>query len=449
MQLCFGTYCTALSACLTPYGDTKALCKEIFNALLPSYGVVERDVSSKCAGGKGNLPNIILDEAAGLEESMYPDIVRRFQDRVVKLIEQKKRKEAVLALIDIIRQDDADDETVFDVINNMTKGQIVNLKEIVLGSFLAGLFLYTCQTSNSGMQKYVKEITPEYVHGFASQGAYISFVGSYSAASIDVTRSIGADSVALALVAEAEGNCLNCGRKIATLEGTVGNDFSARVSLGPGDDAVLCVECARKFHSFTHKDIQRLREKKKSFHIRSVAREAMSKHSLSDEIRQTLLKVSKMQSSPETRLKEKPTKVENKVKDEDLKDLILGRVTRKYKGVNDILYQLSGENLVVMDDHAKIIRRMYEDARYIKGLDQRGIFDELVNTICSQTSGDLRTAAETVVSYFVQRCEVYDETPEQGNPLLTVGDSQISANLGNRVTEGYNAKDPARRSEHE
>lgn len=449
MQLCFGTYCTALSACLTPFGDTKTLCKEIFNAVLPTYGEVERDVSSKCAGGKGALPNTVLDAISNVEESDFPDINRRFQDRVLKLIEQKKRKEAVLALIDIIRQDDADDETEMDLVNHMTKGQIVNLKEIVLPSFLAGLFLYTGQTSNSGMQKYVKEVTTDYVHSFAAQGAYISFVGSYSASSIDVTRSIGADSVALALVAEAEGNCLKCGRKIATLDGRVGIDYSARVSLGPGDDVVLCVDCARKYHTFSQRDIQELKEKKRIFHIRSVAREALSKHNLSDEIRQTLLQVSKMPSSPDTRLKEKPTKVENKVHDEDLKDLILGRVTRKYKGVNDILYQLSGENLVVMEDHAKIIRRMYEDARDVKGLDQRGIFDELVNTICAQTSGDLRTAAETVISYFVQRCEVYDETSKQGNPLFTIGDSPVPRNFGNRVAEGYIAQETARSGEHE
>ena len=169
----------------------------------------------------------------------------------------------------------------------------------------------------------------------------------------------------------------------------------------------------------------------------------MSKHSLSTEIRKALLAVSKMKASPETALKEKPTKVENKVQDEALKDLILLRVTRRYNGVNKIQYQLSGEDKVVMDEHAKIIRRIYEDARDVKGLDQDGIFNELVNEICAQTSSDMRTAAEIVVSYFVQRCEVFDETSKQGDPVFTIGNSPIPSDTGDRITEGHIAKGTA------
>ena len=290
------------------------------------------------------------------------------------------------------------------------------------------------------MEQFVKEITEEYVHAFANQAPFISFVATYSALSIDVAKSIGADSVALALVAEAGGNCLKCGRKLASFANNGGIDYATRVRLAPGEDAVLCVDCARELHTLSQSELQRLLEKKKIFHIRSVAREAMSKHSLSTEIRKALLAVSKMKASPETELKEKPTKVENKVQDEALRELILLRVTRRYNGVNKILYQLSGEDKVVMDEHAKIIRRMYEDARDVKGLDQDGIFNELVNEICAQTSGDMRTAAEIVVSYFVQRCEVFDETSKQGDTILAIGNSPLPSNPGDRLEAGHIAQ---------
>ena len=322
-----------------------------------------------------------------------------------------------------------------DLVDGLTKAQIVGLKEFVLHDFLAGVFLYTCQTSNSKMEKFVKEVTEDYVHSFANQAPFISFVASYSVSSIDVAKSIGADSVALALVAEAGGNCLKCGRKIASFASGSGVDYATRVNLASGEDAVFCVDCARQLHTLSQGELQALLEKKKNFHIRSMAREAMSKHSLSAEIRKALLAVSKMKASPDTALKEKPTKVENKVQDEALKDLILLRVTRRYNGVNKILYQLSGEDKVVMDEHAKIIRRMYEDARDVKGLNQDGIFNELVNEICAQTSSEMRTAADIVVSYFVQRCEVFDEASKQGDPVFTVGNSPIPSNTGDRITE--------------
>lgn len=441
MRLCFGTYCTALSVCLTPFGDTRKLCEEMFKAVAPKHGVITRDSSHATASGKSNLPGDVLEAATDIDTpEKAQEVARRFNTKVIKYLELNKRKEIVLALQDIIRTDEIGDDVVVDLVDGLTKTQIVGLKEFILQDFLAGVFLYTCQTSNSKMEKYVKEVTEEYVHGFANQTPFISFVSSYSASSIDVTKSIGADSVALALVAEAGGNCLKCGRKLATFVSGSGVDYATRVRLIPGEDAVLCVDCARELSSLPQGELQRLLDKKKKLHVRSMTREAMSKHSLSSEIRKTLLAVSKMKASPETALKEKPIKVENKVQDEALKDLILLRVTRRYNGVNKILYQLSGEDKVVVDEHAKIIRRMYEDARDVKGLNQDGIFNELVNEICAQTSSDMRTAAEIVVSYFVQRCEVFDETSKQGDPILAIGNSPISSDTGDRITEGHIAE---------
>ncbi len=86
---------------------------------------------------------------------------------------------------------------------------------------------------------------------------------------------------------------------------------------------------------------------------------------------------------------------------------------------------------------------MYEDARDVRGLDQDGIFNELVNEICAQTSSDLHTAAEIVVSYFVQRCEVFDETFKQGNPILAIGNSTIPSDTGDRIAEGHIAEGTA------
>ena len=443
MRLCFGSLFTVMAKRLSSFATNPALCSAMFSTVAQGFEALDPTNVSSYAAGKNNVPGIVAEKASTANPQ---DVAISFRDGVLKYLDRNTRKDIVLALQDIIKKDETlDDQTPIELVNNMTVSQIRGLREFVLHEFLAGLFLYTVQTTNSKLQPHVKEITDEYMAGFANLRASVSFVGKYGAESVDVAKSIGADSVALALVAEAGGNCLRCGKKIAVSHSSDDDSVSygTRFTLSPGDDIVVCSNCRCELENASDEDKQALHRKKSDLHMRSMAREAMSKHTLSTEIRQTLLAVSKMQSSPNTKLREKPTKVENKVHDDDLKDLILLRVTRKYQGVNDELYRLSGEDKVVMDRHAQIIRRMYQDASLIKGINQQGIFNELVNEICAQTGESLRTAAEIVVSYFVQRCEVFDETPKQGDPLLKIGDSPISADLGNRISEGHNAKETA------
>lgn len=441
MQLCFGSLLTIMSKCPSTFATNPSLCSAMFSSVAEGFSALDPPNVSNYAAGKTNVPGVVAEKASLADPQ---NVAIFFRDGVVKYLDRNKRKDIVLALQDVVKKDGTlDDQTPIELVNNMTVAQVRGLKEFVLHEFLAGLFLYTVQTSNAKLQPHVKEITDEYMAGFANLRATISFVGKYGADSVDVAKSIGADSVALALTAEAGAKCLRCGKQIAVTRNSDSEsvDYGTRYTLYPGDDIVVCINCARELTNATEKEKQELKKKKAFYHVRSMAREAASMHRLSDEIRKTLIAVSKMKASPQTQLKEKPTKVENKVTDEDLKDLILTRVTRKYQGVNDELFRLSGENKVVMDEHAKIIRRMYEDARTIEGIDQTGIFNELVNAICAQTGEDMRTAADIVVSYFVQRCEVFDEITQQGDSVLKISDSPVSADLGDSLPEGHNAKE--------
>ena len=157
--------------------------------------------------------------------------------------------------------------------------QVRGLKEFVLDDFLAGLFLYTVQVSNAKLQPHVKEITDEYMDGFANQRASVSFVSKYGESSFDVAKSIGADSVALALVAEAGGNCLRCGKKIAVSHSSDDDSVSygTRYTLSPGDDIVVCANCRCELTNASDEEKLALHQKKSDLHIRSLAREAMSR----------------------------------------------------------------------------------------------------------------------------------------------------------------------------
>lgn len=441
MRLCLGSLLTVMNMCLSSIGTNFALCTAMFKTVAPNHGVVDKSNASAYAIGKNNAPGDVTEGAA---EADPHEVAKSFEHGVIKYVEQNKRKDVALALQEIIVKDETlDDDTQVELVNNLTKAQVRGLREFVFHEFLAGIFLYTLQTSNAKLQVHVKEITNDFMENFANKRVSVSFVGKYGATSIDAAKSIGADSVALALTAEAGAKCLRCGKQIAVIRNAEGVDYGMRYTLYPGDDIVVCANCSRELAGASEEEKQELLRKKRYYHMRSMAREAASAHKLSDEIRKTLIAVSKMKASPQTELKEKPTKVENKVTDEDLKELILLRVTHKYQGVNDELYRLSGEDKVVMDEHAKIIRRMYEDAKKAEGIDQTGIFNELVNAICAQTGENMRTAADIVVSYFVQRCEVFDEAPQQSDPVLKIGDSPVSTNTGDHIQEANNAQETA------
>ena len=443
MRLCFGSLLTVMAGFPSTFATNPSLCAAMFSTVAEGFDALDPSNVSAYAAGRINVPGTVAEKASTADPQQ---VAISFRDGVIKYLDRNKRKDVVLALQEIVKKDETlDDQTPIELVNNMTVAQVRGLQEFVLHEFLAGLFLYTVQTSNAKLQPHVKEITDEFLSSFANKRASISFVGKYGATSIDVAKSIGADSVALALTAEAGAKCLRCGKQIAITRNSDSDsvDYGTRYTLYPGDDIVVCTSCARELANASEEEKQELKRKKTFNHMRSVAREAASAHKLSDAIRKTLIAVSAMKASPKTKLKGKPTKVENKVTDEDLKDLILTRVTRKYQGVNDELYRLSGEDKVVMDEHAKIIRRMYEDARATEGIDQTGIFNELVNAICAQTGEDMRTAADIVVSYFVQRCEVFDEITKQGDPVLQIGDSPVSADFGTSVPEGHNAKETA------
>ena len=103
MRLCFGTYCAVLSVCLTPFGDTRKLCEEMFKTVAPNHGVITRDSSHAAASGKSNLPGDVLEAAADIDTpEKAKDVAQRFSTKVIKYLELNKRKEIVLALQAII-----------------------------------------------------------------------------------------------------------------------------------------------------------------------------------------------------------------------------------------------------------------------------------------------------------------------------------------------------------
>jgi len=99
------------------------------------------------------------------------EIIQKFDENVIPLIDEDKKTLAILALLDIIRDDmdlDGDKHLTFEKYVGKTKKALLLQGEFILADLLAGLFLYTIiATKNTIGKTCIKEITEEYIKKFA------------------------------------------------------------------------------------------------------------------------------------------------------------------------------------------------------------------------------------------------------------------------------------------
>ena len=224
----------------------------------------------------------------------------------------------------------------------------------------------------------------------------------------DTAYEIAIDAHSLVLLAETGGKCQKCGRVLGIKK--EGNDvnFAKVVRLSETDEVVLCVECEREIQNASEEVKLALLSEKHDLEVLMAARDATSRYTIEKQIEQVLREVDLMDVTDDTQLKIEPVKVENKITEKRLKERVLFDVRRLYQGVNDALDRLAGENKLTVDKFAKSVKRMYEDASE-SHISQSAIYNLLVETLFEKTGRKYREACEIIISYFVQRCEVFDE----------------------------------------
>ncbi len=82
-----------------------------------------------------------------------------------------------------------------------------------------------------------------------------------------------------------------------------------------------------------------------------------------------------------------------------------------YDAVNTCIDNLAAENKLNTRSLSKCIRRTYEDASETTA-SQSDAFNAIVKYIYIKTGQKNYEACELLVSYFVQRCEVFNEITE-------------------------------------
>jgi len=410
-KLCFGSYATVLTLCKAKSVTQKRLCGTILLSIAPNYDIREDDgTTSDLVRGKKNLSPNVTDVAPTADARATSNY---FKQNILPLLDSNKRSHIVLALKDIIASDDTiKPDTVVERVNGMTKATIAGRDAFVLEDFLAGIFLYTVvNVENRNCQENLREITGEYIQSFDTQKTSINFLTAYSKFSMGIADEIAIDSRALVLLTETGGKCQKCGRPLGIKK--EGNDvnYAKVVHLSETDDVVLCVDCEREIQNASEKDKLALLSDKHYLENLTAARNATSLYTLEKQIEDVLREVNLMDVTDDTRLKIEPVKVEKKVTEKRLKERVLFDVRQLYEGVNNALDRLAGENKLNVDKFAKSIKRMYEDASESLPT-QSAIYNLLVETLFEKTGRKYKEACEIIISYFVQRCEVFDEIAE-------------------------------------
>ncbi|HCQ5654179.1 TPA: hypothetical protein OLY00_003715 [Clostridioides difficile] len=377
-------------------------------SIAPTYDIRGEDgtVSDLILGKKNLSPNI-TDKAPTVDPRAVSNY---FKQHILNMLDSNKRSLIILALKDIIASDNTiEPDTIVEIVNGMTKKSIVRRDAFVFEDFIAGVFLYTVlNVENRNCEDSVKETTAEYIQSFEDQKMDISFITTYSNLSMETAYEIAIDARSLVLLAETGGKCQKCGRVLGIKK--EGNDvnYAKVVRLSETDEVVLCVECEREIQNASEEVKLALLSEKHDLEVLMAARDATSRYTIEKQIEQVLREVDLMDVTDDTQLKIEPVKVENKITEKRLKERVLFDVRRLYQGVNDALDRLAGENKLNVDKFAKSVKRMYEDASE-SHISQSAIYNLLVETLFEKTGRKYREACEIIISYFVQRCEVFDE----------------------------------------
>jgi transcription elongation factor Elf1 len=401
-RLCFGSYVTVLLQCKARSVTRKQFVGEMLLTVNNCYDIREDDNTvTLLANGRNNLSR----EITLFLDDVYSSLSSKFSSSVLPLLDANKRANIVLAFKDILREDtDIADDTEIELLNHLTKADILKRESFVFCDLLAGMFLYVAKyTDNHDMKEYIKEITDAYIQSLDSGSAPITFIESYSFDSIRQIQETAVDAGIVNLMAEQEGRCPLCGKPLAA-------DNCTPVKLTDNSEMLLCFECSA---SVEHSDSAKSQamEVKKVLQVRSETRDAVSNERLKCEVQELLERLQDV-SPEEADLRYTPLKIEEKVSDNLLRRKIRGFLTDgMYDAVNSSIENLAAENRMNVRTLSTSIRRIFEDANDTTD-NQSEIFSALTNRLVAKAGQKYLEACELLVSYFVQRCEVFNEITE-------------------------------------
>jgi hypothetical protein len=411
-KLCFSSLAKILVLCKATAATQLAIGEVLLLSVAPSYeSTITDDRVSAFVGGRDNLPTDVSNGALSVvKANTQRSLSSQLKAKLLLLLDNNKKALIALALKDLLASDaDIQNDTVVELVNGMTKAAVLARDSFVFEELIAGVFLYVAiYAINRGTQSNVKEITDEYINAFEIDRTNVSFISAYATLDNKELREIAIDTHTLVLLAENEGHCLSCGKPLGSTVNGRDVNYSSIIRISDTEEILLCAECARQYASMTPEEKSEIVHKKRKLAAQAAAREATSHPDLDMRINAVIREINGLEVSDQTRLRDEPLRVEEKISEQRLLRHVLDDVQEQYNGVRESMLRASGENRLNIDVFERNVRRIYEDIRD-KYSTQREIYDFMVNKLFEMSGRKYRVACEVLVSCFVQRCEVLDE----------------------------------------
>ena len=226
------------------------------------------------------------------------------------------------------------------------------------------------------------------------------------------------------LVAEAYGECQNegCTNSLYIRQnGTMIEDYAVTV-IDPSrsaDDATnliaMCPTCGKLYARTADADmILRMKEIKQNLILESDAMGELAHEKIEKGLRNVLRKVKDLDPAdiPDD-FNYNPAMVRQKIEKQNkqLYFKIQMNVSAYYAQVDDILRQYGREGVIDFDMFCAQVKVSFQKLKR-RQIPQKVIFDNLVKWLVDSTHEELEPC-ETVIAYFVQKCEVFDVITEQ------------------------------------
>ena len=175
----------------------------------------------------------------------------------------------------------------------------------------------------------------------------------------------------------------------------------------------LCPACHSKYITGrTDEQVQRLLHIKKSLVDDYEAKETVSMQKVEDGIRKVLEKIPKMQAPANIDLNYNPVTLRQKIATDNLMLYLKAKtnVNVYYSAVQDAFTELNAERILRYKPFCLQVRMTYMNLSDM-GLSQDEIFEKMVDWLQDATHED-RSSCEVIISYFIQKCEVFDAIAE-------------------------------------
>lgn len=405
MLYCYSVFQTIL--------DTKRAVKKgvlrnaVVRSVAPSaFGeknIRDQNLSDMALGRIG----LVEDITSGADHADISTLTEYFQRNVVPKIKATEYKFVVLALQKVIDEDDIEDDVIVDKVNGMSRRDFLNSSRFSLADTLAGLFLFAVERNNNiNTNEYVKQIDGTFFESLKDKAGKIQIITIEE--KIDAKQVDSLISEAQLGIARAKNNrlCPHCAKPLVRLnENGIDIDYTDYV-ISDGKPIVVCKTCKQELETdpsllpsvvATQQSIDRESD------LIAVSSGNMPTRI---DIIAVLEAIDQMDESDTTRITE-PVRIKDKIPDDKgLQKKVLNLVVPSYGGIEKILNDLAGQNALNKDRVGAKIGHMWEDMLGTPA-SQNEIFNALVQALNEKSGRIHQSACETLVSYYIQRCDVF------------------------------------------